>query len=106
MPFSPIRKSVSVMIAVGFVTIGYSFGCEVGGFKPFMWLVKLRSVRTETVSINANLQRGIALSMESASWGIIEKRQENATTLAVQGIISPMATFVQLRCAQGFTFEN
>ena len=72
--------------------MGYNLGCEVGRFKPFVWPVVLRSVRTEAVFIN-----GMPIYIEITRirtfivWkqlprAVSRNAKENATTLAAQEI--------------------
>ena len=72
--------------------MGYDLGCEVGRFKPFVWPVVLRSVRTEAVSINGmpiyiEITRNRTLILWKQLPGVVSKNaKKNATTLAAQGI--------------------
>ena len=71
-------------------------GCEVGRFKPFVWPVVLRSVRTEAVSINGMpIYLEITRNRTSLLWkqvlGVVSRNaKKNAATLAAQGIATRM----------------
>ena len=82
-------------------------GCAVGRFKPFVWPVVLRSVRTEAVSINGMpIYIEITRNRTSILWkqlpGVVSRNAKiNATTPAAQGY---WLKYSDLRLS-GYTFR-